>query len=866
MKRTPLLLLCAIVFTLLPHALNAQFMIHQKIDQGWQFRQYSIGPWQSATVPGTVHTDLLNNKLIEDPFFRTNEQSLQWIDKVKWEYKCTFTASEELTGKEMINLIFNGLDTYAAVYLNNEKILDADNMHRTWKIDIKKRIKPGDNELHIVFDSPIERGMDALNKYGYLLPASNDQSENGGMGKNRVSVFTRKAGYHYGWDWGPRFVTSGIWRDVVIEACNNIYINDLYIQQDHIDKKEAKITAKVNLCNITDGTYQILLIDQSDKKTIQTVTARLTEGNNRIEVPAVIKNPRLWWPIGMGDQNQYRFEIQITQSKKPIASLGTSTGLRRIELMREKDSIGESFYFKVNGIPVFAKGANYIPNDSFLPRVSKANYEKVVADAVDANMNMLRVWGGGIYEDDYFYELCDKHGIMVWQDFMFACSMYPGNEEFLQNVRAEAIDNVIRLRNHPCIALWCGNNEINMAWHFYGRGGWGWKQQYASEQQKQLNDAYLAIFHHIIPSVLNEYANDIPYWPSSPQAAYEPEQHAGNTTTSGDMHYWGVWHTLHPFSDFDKYKARFMSEYGFQSFPEFETVQRYTIPEDYNIESDVMSAHQRSGIGNLRIKEYMSRDYNIPQDFEQFLYMSQVLQAKGIKAAIEAHRRARPYCMGSLFWQINDCWPVASWSSTDYYHNWKAMHYMARKAFAPIIISMTEKDNRLNIHVVSDRLKDVKSTLSLTLTDFNGKILKSISLPITIKASASEIVNTLPIDQLTGEYHRNQMLLKATIYNGKVLETQNIYYFESPKDLKLEQPNIQPEIIQSKAEEITIKLASSKLVKDLMLYIPDQFTHFSDNYFDLLPGEIVSITLRTSMTASQVKDQLKLRHLLTTNN
>ena len=770
-------------------------MFQQKINQNWQFRQFAVGQWHPATVPGTVHTDLLANNLIEDPFYRTNESNLQWIDKVKWEYRCTFNATEELLNKDIINLIFKGLDTYATVCLNSVKILETNNMHCTWQVDIAKKLKPGENELHLVFDSPIARGMEEFNNFGIALPAPNDQSENGGMGTNRVSVFTRKAGYHYGWDWGPRFVTSGIWRDVVIEASNEMQIQDLFIQQDKIDQKEAKLTAKLRLNNIAKGSYRFKLINNN--KIIGSLTANVAQGNQSIEIPATLKNPNLWWPAGAGQQNLYSFEVQISRDDRLIACRSTTTGLRNIELVREKDEQGESFFFKINDKPIFAKGANYIPNDNFLPRVTHADYEKVVADAVDANMNMLRVWGGGVYEDDYFYELCDKYGIMVWQDFMFACSMYPGNEEFLQNIKHEVQDNVVRLRNHPCIALWCGNNEINTAWSFYGPGGWGWKRQYSPEQQDEINEAYLTIFHQLIPDALKELSHGIAYWPSSPQAGYEAHLHASNTTTSGDMHYWGVWHAKHPFSDFEKYKSRFMSEYGFQSFPEFETVKRYAIPEEFNIESKVMTAHQRSGIGNLRIKEYMGWYYQVPEDFEQFLYMSQVLQAKGIKAAIEAHRRARPYCMGSLYWQINDCWPVASWSSTDYYHNWKAVHYMVREAFAPVTLSIEQKQGIINIYAISDRERDFKSTLTITLTDFNGKTIEESSQPVTIKASTAEIVKTLIENKQINNENRNKLLMKVTLTNGNKTIAQYIHYFEAPKNLQLEQPDIKTVISSS---------------------------------------------------------------------
>lgn len=856
-------LLCTIAVLLLSNTITAQSMLNQKIDKNWEFRQLSLGKWLPATVPGTVHTDLMANGVIEDPFYRTNETTQQWIDKVAWEYITTFEATDEVINKNIINLVFKGLDTYASVYLNSKKILVSDNMHRIWKADIKKEIKKGENILHIVFDSPIQRGMVELEKYGLLLPATNDQSENGGMGANKVSVFTRKAGYHYGWDWGPRLVTSGIWRDVILEAADEILVEDLFIKQNSVNAQSASLSALVNLKSEEAGNYTLSLINKNDGKVLNKTNVNIAKGDNTVSVDATIRKPQLWWPAGMGKQNMYQLEIQIAKNNKVVATKSIATGLRTVELVREKDQWGEAFYFKVNNIPMFAKGANYIPNDSFLPRVGKAGYEKVVADAVNANMNMLRIWGGGIYEDDYFYQLCDENGILIWQDFMFACSMYPGNEEFLENVKEEAIDNVVRLRNHPCIALWCGNNEINLAWHYYSDGGWGWKHNYTAPEQEMINDAYLAIFHEVIPSVLNEYSYGIDYWPSSPQAGYEAHEHASETNTSGDMHYWGVWHSLHPFSDYDKYKARFMSEYGFQSFPEFETVKKYALPEDYDIESTVMSSHQRSGIGNLRIREYMGQEYNVPADFEQFLYMSHVLQAKGIKAAIEAHRRARPYCMGTLYWQINDCWPVASWSSTDYYHNWKAMHYMAKKAFEPVVLSITKEDDKVKVYAISDRLKDFKAMMTVTINDFNGKVISTSQRQVTVNAATSSVIESIDYGKLIGSASKDAVFMKVTLTSGKEMIASELHYFDSMKNLKFQQPDIKYSVASSKAGVVTLTISSSTLVKDLMLAIPGRFTHFSDNYFDLLPSEKVTLTLNTDLSASEVEKQLTIRHLMT---
>ena len=512
----------------------------------------------------------------------------------------------------------------------------------------------------------------------------------------------------------------------------------------------------------------------------------------------------------------------------------------------------------MNGVRVFIKGANYIPNDSFLPRVTKADYQKVIKDAADANMNMLRVWGGGVYEDDYFYKLCDENGLLVWQDFMFACAMYPGDAAFLANIKQEAIDNVTRLRNHPSIALWCGNNEINTAWHFYSKGGWNWTDNYTKVQQEVLQKTYLAIFQEILPKVVADYTEGVNYWPSSPQAGYEPQDHAGYDNTAGDMHYWGVWHGQHPFEDFEKYKARFMSEYGFQSFPDFETVKKYTIPEDYDIESKVMSLHQRSGIGNLRIKEYMALYYKMPKDFEDYLYRSQVLQARALKIAIEAHRGAMPYCMGSMYWQINDCWPVASWSSTDYYHKWKAGHYAIKKAYEPLIITAKEEGSKIVIKGISDLLAESKGLLKLSVLDFSGKKLFTKTVAVNVILNSSTKILEIQRSVLLGQNVSKKVVLKLEFSNNNKVLAQNLFYFEKPKDIQFEKPEIKTELV-NKDGKLFLAVSTNTLVKDLYLNFPNQQLFLSDNYFDLLPNEKKVVEITTSDKLDVTK--LEIKHL-----
>ncbi|MGQ1908429.1 beta-mannosidase [Marinifilum sp. RC60d5] len=835
-----------------------QNMETRELNANWTYRQVNGSISGTATVPGTIHTDLLANKQIEDPFYRINEKSQQWIDKEDWEYATLFHLSEKEVAKQNIILHCAGLDTYADVYVNDSLVLQADNMFREWEIDVKNIAKAGENELRIYFHSPINKGLELFKASPYTYPAVNDQSENGELGDQKVSVFTRKAGYHYGWDWGPRFVTSGVWRPINLEIWDALRIKDVFIQQKSVKKEEAQLLADFNLEANEAFSGKVLLTDKSTGKLMLSKQVDVEKGSNLISIPFTITNPKLWWSNGLGAPNLYQFEAKVIKDKEIVANYELSTGLRSLKLIREKDEAGESFYFELNGVAVFAKGANYIPNDNFLPRVSQADYEKVIADAKDANMNMLRVWGGGIYENDIFYDLCDKNGILVWQDFMFACSMYPGNEKMLNSIKEEAKDNVIRLRNHPSIALWCGNNEMNTAWSYFSKDGWGWKELYTEEQREEIQKAYMDIFHGILPDAVSKYTDGDAYWPSSPQAGFEVEKHAGYETASGDMHYWGVWHGLHPFEAFDQYKARFMSEYGFQSFPDFETVKKYTLPEDYNIESEVMASHQRSGIGNLRIKEYMSWDYKVPADFEQFLYMSHVLQARGIKAAIEAHRRAMPYCMGTLYWQINDCWPVASWSSTDYYHKWKAMHYIVRKAYQPVLLSAFASEGQLKIYGVSDLLESKNASLSLRLIDFDGKQLFTKEIAVDLVANTSRVLYDSSIETLLGDYDKNAVVLQMELKAGDDLLADNNYYFAKPKELLLPEVNIQVQISEKEGKYFA-EVSTDKLVRDLYLNFKDSDLRCSDNYFDLLPGERRTLELSGSDIPKQ--SDLQLMHL-----
>lgn len=812
------------------------------IEDNWQFCQADEQIWRPAQVPGTVHTDLLANGVIEDPYYRTNERDQQWIDKKDWIYRTTFEVEEAWLRQDCIDLQFNGLDTYADVYLNDSLLLKADNFFVAWRKSVKDKLRPGTNELRIYFHSPTNVGLEKLYAHGYGLPAVNDQSENGGMGGAKVSVFTRKPGYHYGWDWGPRLVTSGIWRPVVLEIWDAARLEEVYFHQEELTEERAKLQAQVQIEVAQARNGRLLLY--SGEELLAEKAVGLQPGRQRENLEVVIENPELWWSWDLGEPHLYDLRTVLELDGQTVDTDEQKIGLRTIRVVQQPDEKGSSFYFELNGVPLFAKGANYIPNDVFIPRVTKAQYARVLGSAVAANMNMVRVWGGGFYEEDIFYDLCDEMGLLVWQDFMFACSMYPGDEDFLAKVREEAEYNVRRLRRHPSIALWCGNNEIDVAWAQHKEfQGWGWKQLYGQKRREEIWTAYDRIFNQILPGVVSELSPQTFYWPSSP---YNKEgEHAGNNTPNGDIHYWGVWHGKEPFSAFYDNIGRFMSEYGFQSFPEFETVKKYTLPEDWDIESEVMSAHQRSGIGNLRIRSYMKDHYRVPRRFEDMLYIGQLLQAEGMKMAIEAHRTAKPYCMGSLYWQLNDCWPVASWSGMDYYQNWKAMHYFVKKAFAPVMLAFRCENGQLNLQAVSDRREPVEATLQLELLDFSGQLLWRQVNSLQLDADASQRIGEWPEKMLTRKGNARKMVLSAKLVeNGQTIAASQ-YYFRDVKKLRL--PKKAP--IQSRITELDdgayqIWLRSDQLAKNVFLQVENTPGFFSDNYFDLLPGEAVEVIFK----------------------
>jgi beta-mannosidase len=844
----------------------------RSIDSGWQFRAISnvdkaelvqgnvandLKEWHAAQVPGVVQTDLLNDKFIPDPFDRDNEFHLQWIGLADWEYQTSFQLDSAALAHDHADLIFEGLDTFADVSLNDQPILHADNAFRTWRVPVKNVLKPGSNTLRIVFHSAIEYMLPYVKSLPFVLPSIS--THNAGNEENIATApYTRKAPYNYGWDWGPRFMTEGIWRPIRLETWDMLRIDNFHIHQHSINKDLANIDAELDI-EATKPTTATLSLAHDELSGSQASdgnqTLQLNAGMNHVAFPLRIVGPKLWYPAGYGAQDRYRFSATIRMGKETAARAETKTGLRSVELRRVNDQWGKSFEFVVNGILVFAKGADVIPFDSFPNRVTPEIHRNILQAARDAHMNMIREWGGGYYESDDLYDICDELGIMVWQEFMFGGDMIPGDVPFQENVRAEAIDNIKRLRDHPSIVIWCGNNEVETGWWHWGDRD-EFKASISPDQRDRVWQDYVVMFADIIKSTVTEYADPTPYWPSSPSANFEEipdNQH------NGDMHYWAVWHQQAPASDYTKQFPRFMSEFGFQSFPEMRTIRTYAHnPADFDIRSAIMQAHQKNKGGNERILTYMLREYHEPKDFASFVYLSQVQQAEIIKIGAEHLRRQRPRTMGELYWQLNDCWPVASWASIDYYGRWKALHYYARRFYDDLLISPFLHDDKVDVYVISDKLQQLTGTIHMRLLDFSGNVLLEDRKDVQVPAQSNAIYLTLDQATWTAKADPHRSFLVFDFEMGGKRVSRNLIFFDVTHALDLPvSPKIETTIGQS-GDGYNVTLQSQQLARNVYVSFRDLDVETEDNYFDLLPNEPVTIHLKSQSSLDQLRGALSV--------
>jgi len=784
------------------------------LESNWSFRTINSKTSHPATVPGNIYSDLIDNSIIEDPFIRDNEFKLQWVSDSTWIYQTRFDVSSTILNKENIDLNFEGLDTYAQVYLNDSLILSSNNAFRNYKAPVKDFVLLN-NSLLIKFTPTHIKEEIEKNKLGYTLPEGR-------------RIFTRKAQFQYGWDWGPSLNTIGIWKGVSLNAWNDAKIEHVYLKKKSYTKDQAKITAKITLSDPPkESTLIVLSIAGKD------FSLPIQAGNEKKEfdVPLTIDNPKFWWPHNLGEPYLYEVDIKLRKGAVVTDNVKVNHGVRNVSLISDDDQYGQSFYFMINGIPVYMKGANYIPQHSLQNRVTNAHYENLLQDVVDANMNMLRVWGGGIYENNIFYDLCDRKGILVWQDFMYACAMYPGDEPFLRNAEKEAEDQLLRLRNHPSIVLFCGNNENSEGWH-----RWGWQNGKTKAQKDKIWADYLKLFDSILPNQVAKYT-DVDYWESSPKYGRGNPKYQ----SEGDAHDWWVWHDAYPFEHFEDFVPRFMSEFGFQSFPSADVMKFINQTDNIQIDTKAIRSHQKHHRGFELIDLYMGRDYLIPDNDEDYIFLSQLVQARGMRIGIEAHRRAKPYNMGTLYWQLNDCWPGISWSSIDHFGNWKALHYEAKDAFENVLISFERHNDRVHVYIVNDLITSLDESLEMKLIDFEGNVLWSASKQIKVPSSSSNLVNSFSIDSgLTSKW--NQVLLQVNFGNST-----STYFFVKPKELALKNNEIEFDV-EKVNEGYLISMSSISLQKGVMLSTTAK-GHFSDNYFDLYPNEIKQVLFKTEASS-----------------
>ena len=809
----------------------------------WQFREAGTDEWLPAQVPGSVHTDLLALGRIPDPFVADNELRVQWVAERDWEYRLTFQATPDLPAEERVFLVCDGLDTLADVTLNGQPLGHAENMFRRYRWDVTPLLVEGENELRIFFPAPVTYIRARQAEQPLVCPS---QSIPGGP-------YLRKAPCQFGWDWGPQLPPIGIWQDIRLEGYSAARLDDVHLRQHHTDGRvtvsadvtierwaEADLKAVLRLTAPDGRTQEVKVVPKGDA----------TTGTLAVEV----SDPQLWWPNGYGAQPLYAVEVALYQGETLCDRRTFQLGLRTLELRQEPDEFGTSFTFVVNGVPIFAKGANWIPADSFPTRVSDAHLEHLINSAASAHMNMLRVWGGGFYEEDRFYDLCDRYGILVWQDFIFSCSMYPDDEAFFENVRVEAVENVRRLRHRASLALWCGNNEMEWGWV-----AWGWNDP----KYRRFKEAYDRMFHHLLPEICAAEDPDHPYWPSSPSSNTPFED--PNGVQAGDTHNWEVWHGNRPFEAYREHNSRFVSEFGFQSLPSLETIRTYADESEWNMTSYIMEHHQRNEVGNSKIITYMTDHFRLPKDFESLVYLTQVLQAEAVRIGVEHWRRNRHRTGGTLYWQLNDCWPVASWSSLDYFGRWKALHYAARRFYAPVLLSAEDWGTEVALHVTSDLTDEWQGTVRWSLETLEGEVLEAGEEAVTVPALSSVRVCELDFsDQISAE-NRREVVVVYELWQGDERLSMGLLPFVATKHLELTDPELRYTVRETDGG-FEIEVTAQRLARFVWLELDGADVVFDDNYFDLPAGRTVTVTLPAlkGWTVERVRESLHVRGLANT--
>ncbi len=817
----------------------------------WQFREAGTDEWFPARVPGSVHTDLLALGRIPDPFVADNELLVQWVAERDWEYRRVFDVPPQLREEERLFLVCDGLDTLAEVALNGQSLGRAENMFRRYEWDVTARLREGENELYIRFASPLAyiRARQARR-----LMVAPSHSIPGGL-------YLRKAPCQFGWDWGPQLPPIGIWKDVRLEGYSVARLADVHLRQHHGPEGRVTLTADVALDRWREADLTAVLQLIAPDGGVQRAKVLLPGNAIAARLEMEVADPQLWWPNGYGPQPLYLAEVALYQDEVLRDRRSFQVGLRTLELRRQKDEWGESFVFVVNGVPIFAKGANWIPADSFPTRVTDEHLEHLIRSAAEAHMNMLRVWGGGFYEDDRFYDLCDRYGILVWQDLIFSCSTYPlDEEEFLENVRAEVVENIRRLRHRASLALWCGNNEMEWGWE-----SWGWIYEPGGRELRAVYDRF---FHHILPEICAREDPDRACWPSSPSSGTPFVDVNGGQ--AGDTHCWDVWHWMRPFRFYREHVSRFVSEFGFQSLPPLATVRTYAAEADWNMTSYIMEHHQRNAEGNGKIVAYLTEHFRMPKDFPSLVYLTQILQAEAVRTGAEHWRRNRHRVGGALYWQLNDCWPVASWSSIDYFGRWKALHYAARRFYAPVLLSAEDDGPRVALFVTSDLREEWRGRVRWSLETVEGEVLRSGEEEVTVPPMSSvQVCATDFTEPLTAgpsitlrPNFRRDVVLVYELWQGGGRRSMGVVPFVPNKHLELPDPQLRVAVRQTE-DGFAIDVMAERLARFVWLELEGADAVFSDNFFDLPAGRTVTVTmpLLPGWTANRLRQSLRVRSL-----
>ena len=821
MKRIALFLL---ILAALASCTNRQYVFEQYLDRGWTLTSDTLAPMRNFAVPSVVQQTLSDAGVIPYPYSGTVENELLWISNHPWTYTTQFNVKGSMLNQEVVELVFEGIDTYASVTLNGEKLFDADNMFRTWKVDVKPLVQQA------LYDQCRPRFPE---KY----------------------AVTRKAPYQHGWDWAPKYKNIGLWKPVKLVAWSDARLENAYIVTNEISETQAKLTLHLDVESAANG--DLVAEIRNGGKLIQSCPFQMEQGNQHKMFGFTMEDPQLWWPNEMGEQALYDFEIVLKDDDRLLDSKTIRTGIKTFQMVQEPDANGFSFYFKVNGVPFYAKGANYVPEEMIETWIDNDCTVNLLQESKKAHFNMLRVWGGGIYPSDDFFNSCDSLGILVWEDFMYAGTMYPYDEAFLENAKIEALEQVKRLASHPSLALWCGGNEISEGYY-----NWGWQQSlgWSAEDDQAMKMGYDRLFETILPMVVDTYDGTRPYWPSSPSKGWgRPE-----SLTQGDVHYWGVWWGEQPYEMYREKVGRFNSEYGYQSYPDIQTLKTaagddaefkalcdYEGDDLYALISKnaFLAAHQKHARGARQINDFIERYFPKAKNFEEYVYLSQLSQAYGMEIAIEAHRTAKPYNMGTLYWQLNDAWPVTSWSSIDHSGKPKAMQYKLRTLYAPVLLSFDQNDHQ--VYVTSDLMRGIDGMMTVSVNDFQGDRLFEQKVKVDMGANQNRKFYVEGLRERLQKVDPKSVYVKLELSEGEKPMAERFCYLVYPKSLNLPEAKLDLSV-QQEGDVIHVDVKSDVFAKDVQVSSTNRYGVFSDNYFDLEAGQTRRITFKSVVSEDNI--------------